>query len=303
MTFSIPALGPGDSIHVVAPAGPVHGEAVKRGMAVLSGWGVSPVAGRHLLERQGYLAGSDEERAADLTAAFGDTGTCAVAFARGGYGTTRLLPLLDLPGLAARRRLIVGYSDATALGMALSLDRPQPHLYGPGIAELGAQAPDHHEASLEAGLLGRHPGGVQTIQGLQTVRPGHARAVVMGGCLSLMAALAGTPFMPSLRGRILFLEDVGEEPYRLDRMLTQLSAAGVVKGLSALILGRFTGCVPRPEADSPSAEEVLHSWARGLDVPAVAGLPAGHGPGRVTIPLGVEADLDAETGTVAFHHQ
>ena len=138
---------------------------------------------------------------------------------------------------------------------------------------------------------------------LQTIRAGSVRAVVMGGCLSLVAALAGTPFMPSLRGRILFLEDVGEEPYRLDRMLTQLSAAGVIEGLSGLILGRFTGCVPRPGADSPQAGEVLGAWARNLDVPAVCGLPAGHGPGRVTIPLGVEAHLDAEAGSVAFQHQ
>lgn len=303
MTFSMPALGPGDIVHVVAPAGPVPGEAVKHGMSILAGWGLSPVAGRHLLAQEGYLAGSDEERAADLAAAFAGDGTSAVAFARGGFGTTRLLPLLDLPALAARRRLLLGYSDATALGLALSRDHPQPHLYGPGIAELGAPAPDHHAASLQAGLLGQHPGGVQTIQGLQTIRPGHVRAVVMGGCLSLVAALAGTPFMPSLRGRILFLEDVGEEPYRLDRMLTQLSAAGVVEGICALILGRFTGCGPRPGADSLEAPEVLESWARDLDVPAVAGLAAGHGPGRMTIPLGVEADLDAETGTVAFQHR
>ena len=151
MTFSIPAVGPGDAIHVVAPAGPVNGEATKHGMALLAGWGVQPVAGRHLMERQGYLAGSDEERADDLTAAFDSS---AVAYARGGYGTTRLLPHLDLPALAARGRLLVGYSDATALGLALSLERPQPHLYGPGIAELGAQPPDHHAPSFEAGLLG-----------------------------------------------------------------------------------------------------------------------------------------------------
>ena len=303
MTHFIPALGSGDRVQVVAPAGAVDGEALTRGIEILSGLGVRPVSGRNVLRREGYLAGSDEERAGDLTAAFKDTAAAAVAFARGGYGTTRLLPLLDLKGLAARRRLLLGFSDATALGLALSLERPHPHLYGPGIAELGVPKPDYHPASFAAGLLGRHPGGVQTIEELKSIRPGQARAVVMGGCLSLVAALAGTPFMPSLRGRILFLEDVSEEPYRLDRMLTQLSAAGVVQGLSALLLGRFTGCVPRPGSASPTALEVLRSWALHLDVPAVSGLPAGHGPGRMTIPLGVEADLDASTGTVAFHHQ
>lgn len=301
MTLAMPALSPGDEMHVVAPAGPVPGDDLERGLAVLSGWGLRPVSGRHLLARDGYLAGSDAERAEDLTAAFAGDG--GVAFARGGYGTTRLLHLLDLPALAARRRLLLGYSDATALGLALSLERPQPHLYGPGIAELGIPQPDHHTGSLEAGLLGRHPGGVQTIQGLRSIRPGQVRAVVMGGCLSLVAALAGTPFMPSMKGRILFLEDVAEAPYRLDRMLTQMVAAGVVEGLSGLILGRFTDCVPHQESPSPTALEVLRSWARDLDVPAVSGLPAGHGPGRVTIPLGVEADLDAGAGTVLFHHQ
>lgn len=301
MTCSIPGLKPGDTLHVVAPAGPVDGEDLKRGMAVLSGWGLQPVAGRHLLAREGYLAGSDDQRAADLTKAFAEGH--GVAFARGGYGTTRLLPLLDLPFLGSLRRLLLGYSDATALGLALSVDRPQPHLHGPGIAELGVEAPDHDRDSLRAGLLGQHPGGIQTLSGLTEIRPGKVRGVVMGGCLSLVAALAGTPFMPSLKGRILFLEDVGEEPYRLDRMLTQITAAGVIEGLSAILLGRFTGCLPRPGAESPSARQVLQAWALNLGVPAVSGLPAGHGPGRVTIPLGVEADLDAEAGTVRFHHQ
>jgi muramoyltetrapeptide carboxypeptidase len=303
MSSSIQAPGPGDLIHVVAPSGPVDDAALTRGLQVLTAMGLSPVTGKHVLERQGFLAGGDEARAGDLHEAFTDPRGGPVACARGGYGATRLLPLLDLEAMARKDRLLLGYSDATALGLALSRIRPQPQLYGPGIMELGATPPDHDEASFKAGLLGTHSGGRQTVTGLTTLLPGKVSAPILGGCLSLVAALAGTPYMPSLSGCILFLEDVNEEPYRLDRMLTQLSAAGVVEGILGLVMGSFTGCTPRAGAAGTTAAEVLAAWAASLSIPTISGLPAGHGPGRLTIPLGVTADLDAHGGTIVFHHQ
>jgi muramoyltetrapeptide carboxypeptidase len=273
-------------------------------MERLSELGLKPAAGRASGRIAGYLAGSDGERAGDLSGAFLHDPVQGVLYARGGYGTTRLLPLLDLEAMAGSRRLLAGYSDATALGLALSLNRPFPFLHGPSVVELGAERPDHDEASLRAGLFGGHPDGRQRLGELETLNRGDARGIVLGGCLSVLCALLGTPFMPGLDGRILFLEDVNEEPYRLDRMLTQLFQSGRLDGVAGLLLGRFTGCEPAdPAPPSRTAREVLEEFAGRLGVPALAGLPAGHGAGRVTIPLGVEVELDGDRGMATFHHR
>jgi muramoyltetrapeptide carboxypeptidase len=303
VSTGIQPLRPGDTIHVVAPSGPVDAGSLGRGLQALTDMGLNPAPGKHVLESDGFLAGGDAQRAADLQAAFTGPQGAAVALARGGYGMTRILHLLDLDDMTSRRRLLLGYSDATALGLALSLHAPQPQLYGPGVAELGAAAPDHDQPSLQAGLFGTHPDGKQSVGGLTRLQPGQVKAPILGGCLSLVAALTGTPYMPSLAGCILFLEDVNEEPYRLDRMLTHLHAAGVMAGVMGLVLGSFTGCSPAPGAAPTTAAEVLAAWAQELKIPAVAGLPAGHGAGRLTIPLGVDADLDASGGRIVFHHQ
>jgi muramoyltetrapeptide carboxypeptidase len=290
-------------VRVVAPAGPVDGEALAAGLEVLRSWGLRPHEGSGVRAREGYLAGPDPMRAGDLRAAFlGEDERSAVWYARGGYGTTRLLRQLRLDELAAADRLLVGYSDATALGLALSRKHPYPMLYGPGVAELSAAGADPDLESLRQGVFGGHPDGRQVLSNLRPVRPGRASGVVLGGCLSLVLALVGTPWMPSLRGSLLFLEDVKEEPYRLDRMLTQLAAAGAVDGVAGILLGRFHRCDPRPGSDSPGAAAVLAEWAGGLGVPVLADLQAGHGPGKTTIPLGVPAELDAEARSVTFYH-
>jgi muramoyltetrapeptide carboxypeptidase len=303
VTRSLPSLSAGSTVRVVAPAGPVDGEALAAGLEVLRSWDLRPVADQNVLARSGYLAGDDPVRGAGLRAAFTEgEGRGAVWYARGGYGTTRLLRNLDLREMSRADRLLVGYSDATALGLALSRKQPFPMLYGPGVAELAAPASDPDLASLRLGLLGGHPRGRQVQDGLRRIRGGRAAGIVLGGCLTLVAALVGTPWLPSLRGRILFLEEVNEEPYRLDRMLTQLAASGVVDGIAGLLLGRFHRCDPRPGHESPAAASVLAEWADGLGVPVLADLQAGHGPAKITIPLGVPAELDADGGAVTFLH-
>jgi muramoyltetrapeptide carboxypeptidase len=299
----IPTLAVGDAVGVIAPAGPVDPGRLRHGMERLAGWGLRPVAGEHVFRVSGYLAGSDGERVADLTQAMTDDKLSGVFYARGGYGTTRLLARLDLDRLAASQRLLVGYSDATALGLALSVREPYPYLHGPSVADLGSRQPDVEEASLVAGLFGNHPGGRQVLAGLEPIQGGVARGIALGGCLSLVCALIGTPYEPPLAERILFLEEVNEEPYRLDRMLTHLAAGGRLDRLAGLLLGQFTDCASRdPRRPSFSAAEVLEEFARSLGVPVLAGLPAGHGPEQVTIPLGVEVGLNADAGEVVFHH-
>ncbi len=303
MSRALPALAPGDRLWVVAPAGPVDPARLESGMARLRALGLEVDLAPHARGQEGFLAGPDRERADDLEAAFADAGARGVIYARGGYGTTRLLPMLDLEAMARAGKLLVGFSDATALGLALSRREPFPFLHGPTVSDLGGRAPGHDEESLTAGLFGRHAGGRQRLSGLTPLRPGRASGIVMGGCLSLVTALVGTPYEPSLDGRILFLEDVQEEPFRLDRMLNHLRTAGRLERLAGLIFGQFHACVPR-DAGRPSwsTARVLAEFARSLPCPVVSDLPAGHGPGRLTIPLGRPADLDAGAGTVVFHH-
>jgi muramoyltetrapeptide carboxypeptidase len=304
MRAGLPTLARGDRVWVVAPAGPVPPVRLQAGLQRLADLGLAPEPAPHVGAAAGFLAGSDAVRAGDLAAAFASSDGRGVFYARGGYGTTRLLPALDLEALAASGKLLLGFSDTTALGLALSCRRPFPYLHGPTVADLGGPAADHDAASLKAGLFGLHPSGRQQVQGLSMLRPGRAEGVVLGGCLSLVAALLGTPYEAPLAGRILFLEDVNEEPYRLDRMLTQLLSGGRLEGLAGLLLGQFHRCLPRQgTTGSQTAEEVLEDLAQRLRCPVLAGLPAGHGPGRITIPLGMPAELDADAGTVIFHHR
>ena len=302
MSRALPRLRPGDAVSIVTPAGPVESDRLQRGMRVLEGWGLRPRPGRHVGRRDGYLAGSDAERAADLAAAFDDPDTRAVLYARGGYGTTRLLPDLPLEALGRSGKLLVGYSDLTALSLALSRDAPFPHLYGPSVAELGDEPPTYDAESFRAALFGESSGGRLQIDGLRTVRAGRAEGFIVGGCLSLIVALTGTPFEPPLQGRLLFLEEVDEEPYRLDRMLTHLASAGRLDGVAGLLIGQLAGCrSPSDAGAGPTAEQVVASFADRSEGPVLAGLKVGHGVGRLTVPLGVRVEVDGDAGAVTFH--
>ncbi|MFQ5766711.1 MAG: LD-carboxypeptidase [Acidobacteriota bacterium] len=290
-------------MRVVAPASPPEMDLLGRGVEALSRLGLRPSMGPNVARRDGLFAGADESRAQDLEEALTGARFRAVFYARGGYGTTRLLPLLPLEDCRETDPLLVGYSDATALGLALSRRTPLPFLYAPTVVELGASRPDHHAPSLKAALMGEWPGGVQEISGLTCLKAGQASGTVLGGCLSLLVSLLGTPYLPAFRGRILFIEEVGEEPYRIDRMLTHLREAGLFKDLAGLLVGRLTGCAPRPErSDSVLAGDVVAAATRCIQGPVLTGLPVGHGAGRMTIPLGVTVEMDATHGRVRFLH-
>lgn len=224
-----PRLGPGARVAVVAPSGPVPEERLQAGLDVLRGWDLDPVAALHVLDRHGefdYLAGTDADRAADLQAAWCDPAVDAVICARGGYGVQRMVDLLDWPAMrAAGPKVLVGFSDITALHEAFATRLGLVTLHGPMAAGVdflkNTRAQEHLKATLFA------PETVRTLASDGTALvPGRARGVTLGGCLALLAADLGTPHTrPSARGGLLCLEDVGEEPYRLDRYLTQLSRA------------------------------------------------------------------------------
>ncbi len=293
-------LAPGARVAVVAPSGPVPEERLSAGLDILRGWDLDPVVAPHVLDRHPefpYLAGTDADRAADLQASWCDPDVDAVLCARGGYGAQRMVDLLDWDAIrAAGPKVFVGFSDITALHEAFAVRAGLVTLHGPMTAGIDflkhARAQDHLRATLLA------PETVRTItSGRATALvPGRARGVLLGGCLSLLAAELGTPHArPSMRGGLLCLEDVGEETYRLDRYLTQLLRAGRLDGVAGVVLGSWAGCAPYSEVRALFADRL-----GGLGVPVAEQFGFGHGEGALTIPFGVTAELDAQEGTLTL---
>ncbi|MFI9610167.1 LD-carboxypeptidase [Streptomyces sp. NPDC052023] len=294
-----PRLAPGARVAVVALSGPVPEERLSAGLDVLRGWDLDPVVAPHVLDRHAefpYLAGTDADRAADFQAAWCDPSVAAVLCARGGYGVQRMADLLDWDALrAAGPKVLVGFSDVTALHEAFATRLGLVTLHGPMAAGVdfikNARAQDHLKATLFA------PETVRTIaSGGAALVPGRARGVTLGGCVSLLAAELGTAHARAgARGGLLMIEDVGEEPYRLDRILTQLLRAGWLDGVAGVGLGSWLDCGPYE-----MVRRVLVDRLGGLGVPVAEEFGFGHCEGALTIPFGVAAELDAEAGTLTL---
>ncbi|AXG81196.1 S66 peptidase family protein [Streptomyces paludis] len=289
-------LRPGARVAVVAPSGPVPGERLDAGLDILRGWDLDPVAGPHVRDRHPrfpYLAGTDENRARDLQDAWCDPSVSAVLCARGGYGAQRMVELLDWDAMrAAGPKVFVGFSDITALHEAFAVRLGLVTLHGPMTAALAFLKDAGVQESLRATLL--DPGSVRTLapDTARTLVPGRARGVTLGGCVSLLAAELGTPHArPSAAGGLLLIEDIGEEPYRLDRILTQLLRAGWLDGVAGIGLGSWKECGPYDDVRA-----VLLDRLGPLGVPVVEELGFGHADTAPTVPLGVAAVLDAPAG-------
>ncbi|MGW1891365.1 S66 peptidase family protein [Streptomyces sp. NPDC002004] len=291
-------LGPGDRVAVVAPSGPVPEERLQAGLDLLRGWDLDPVVAPHVLDREpafDYLAGTDADRAADLQQAWCDPAVAGVFCARGGYGAQRMADLLDWDALrAAGPKVFVGFSDITALHEAFAARLGLVTLHGPMAAGIdfvkNAAAQEHLRATLFA------PETVRTIRAGRPLVPGRAAGVTLGGCLSLLAAETGTPYArSSARGGLVFLEDVGEETYRLDRCLTQLLRAGWFDSVAGVVLGSWEGCSPYEEL-----RRLFLDRLGGLGVPVVEEFGFGHCEGALTVPFGVRAELDAGAGTLTL---
>ena len=277
---------------MVAPSSPFDVEAFELGVAKLrERYDVRYGGG--LLSRKGYLAGDDPRRLAELEAALADADVGANVAARGGYGATRLLEHLDAARIGRARKLLVGFSDVTALHCAW-LRAGLRAVHGPMVAALG-RAPGE--------LLGRWIAAVEGVappplSDLTPLAGGAAEGPLVGGNLAVLAALVGTPYAPPLDGAVLFLEDVGERPYRVDRMLTTLRHAGWLARVRGVVLGAFTDSAPGP--DGTDVDAVLADRLGDLGVPVGAGLPAGHVDDHLELPLGAPVRLDADAGTLTF---
>ncbi len=296
-----PPLRRSGTIAVAAPASaPLDDARFHDGLAALRDRGLRVETPRALAPH-GFLAGTDAERLGELNALLRRDDLDAVFCARGGYGTLRLLPGLDYGAARAHPKLVVGYSDITALHLALWAKAGLPGLSGPMVA------PDWPamDAASEAQFWHFAEGGVGEIVGpggerLEGVRSGEAEGVLLGGNLTLVTALLGTPYLPDLAGAILFVEEVGEPPYRIDRLFAQLRLAGVLGRLGGLVLGAFTGAEPPPARPSLSLDEVLSHYTSGLPCPVARGLVYGHIRPKSTLPVGVRArlDVDGEAATL-----
>ncbi|MEU3183482.1 LD-carboxypeptidase [Streptomyces sp. NPDC006923] len=293
-------LRPGARVAVVAPSGPLPEERLETGLDILRGWDLDPVVAPHVLDRHPgfrYLAGTDQDRARDFQEAWCDPSVSAVLCARGGYGVQRMVDLLDWTAMrAAGPKVFVGYSDITALHEAFAVRMGLATLHGPMTAAVTFLKDARTQESLRATLF--EPESVRVL-GLDTARPlvpGRARGVTLGGCVSLLAADLGTPYArPSAEGGLLLIEDVGEEPYRLDRILTQLLRSGWLNGVAGIGLGSWAECGPYEDVRT-----LLLDRLGGLGVPVVEELGFGHGETTLTMPLGVPAVLDGESATLTL---
>jgi muramoyltetrapeptide carboxypeptidase len=293
-----PPLRPGDRIGVVAPAGPVRRHAVAAGSAVLRGRGFEVVTGAHLFDRRAYLAGTDRDRAADLNRMLADASIRAVWFARGGYGSHRIVEQIDFDPLRRHPKTLIGYSDITVLQAAAWRRLGLASLQGPMVAQLGERR-GYDARSLWRALSG--DALEYTLPARTILRKGRAaRGPIVGGCLSPLVGLLGTPFMPPTAGSILFWEEVNEEPFRIDRMLAQLRLAGVLRNLAGMIVGRLVGCRARRPGQQVPLAAILETHLQGTRYPVVVDFPAGHCPGKRTLPLGREAVLDTAARRLGF---
>lgn len=305
MSWNAARLNP---IGCAAPgSAPLDPDAFDRGLAALAARGLDIRRARMRPPEFGYLAGPDAERAIEVNAFLRDATVRVVFCVRGGYGSLRILDRIDYEAARTLETVFVGYSDVTAIQLALLARAGSRSISGPMVAvEWGDAAgiDSETERLFRDVLQGTPPFDLGLPEGtrLSVLRPGSATGGLVGGNLSILSKLVGTPFMPDLAGAILFLEEVGEPPYRVDGCLAQLRHAGILEELGGVVLGCFTEADPRPGRPSRSLEEVFADYFDPLACPVVGGLEYGHVPRKASVPIGVRARLetsgDAATLTI-----
>jgi muramoyltetrapeptide carboxypeptidase len=301
-----PRLARGSRVALVAPAGPLlERDDLTRAEALCRALGYEPVLGRNTAERYGYFAGSDDQRLADLNDALRDPDSAAIWCLRGGFGTTRILDRVDFDALARRPKPIIGYSDITAILNAATKRAGVVTFHAPmARAAMPPFSRRHFERVIgsgeAAGRLERLPEPADVLlpreNRIAALRGGVAEGPLMGGNLTLLQCLLGTPHFPELDGAILFLEDVGEDLYRVDRALAHLRMAGAFERLAGIAVGRFTDLKRAMTDGALGFDEVLATYFLPLGIPVAYGFPIGHIDDQWTLPLGVRARLDADAG-------
>jgi len=298
-----PRLRTGDKVGVVAPGSYLTEDELSNAEKNIRSLGLIPFYTENILAKEGYLAGTDGQRASDINRMFADKSIKAVWAARGGYGSARILDMIDYNIIRRNPKILIGYSDITALLYAVFAKTGLISFHGPvGISTFDEfsvhslkQILFDAESNITLSPSSKFPAPL-------TIRSGKASGKLVGGNLSLAVSLIGTPFDVSSKGKIIFLEEINEEPYRVDRMLTQMIQADKFKDAAGIALGRFVKCSPKeedPEFESSfTLEEVLYDRLFKLGIPVVYGLSFGHIDNKYTLPFGAEAELDTKNGII-----
>ena len=299
-----PRVRPGDSVGLVSPAtAAFETEPTKIWIDALESLGLEVILGDNYYAQHGYFAGEDEARASDINAFFAEP-SVKMIFARGGWGSPRLLPLLDYDMIRANPKVLLGYSDATALITAIHVKTGLVTFHGP--SPLNVFSAEHFRRVVMNGesYLLENPTFltentlVQTENRIQTITGGKASGRILGGNLSLLTAVMGSGYLPEWEGSILFIEDIDEAVYRVDRMMTELALAGVLDQIEGFVFGRCTECGPGGGFGSLTMEQMIAEHIRPRGIPAFSGTMIGHIDEQFTIPLGVDVEIDADAGTI-----
>ena len=304
-------LSAGDTVALVAPASatfqPVDLDIARESLEAL---GLKVKVGRHILARHGYLAGTDKDRAADINGFFSDREVRAVLPIRGGWGSARVLPYLDFDTIRRNPKIILGYSDITALLLSIQAKTGLVTFHGPnGMGRWDAWSVDYLRRVLfnaetvtfeNPRTMSERNSLVPIEHRVRTIRPGTARGRLLGGNLTVLTAILGSPYLPSWDGAILFLEDVGEDFYRVDRMFTQLKLAGVLQKIRGFVFGTCAECSPGEGFGSLTLDEIFIDHIQPLEVPAWSGAMIGHQMQQWTVPVGGDVEIDATKGTIAL---
>ncbi|WP_413176144.1 S66 peptidase family protein [Anabaena azotica] len=297
-TIQPPRLKIGDTIGLISPAGIIETKDIENAKQTFTNLGLKIKTGAHILDQNGYLAGTDINRAKDIHTMFVDKSVKAIIAMRGGWGCNRILPLLNYPLIRSHPKIILGYSDITSLLLAINARSRLITFHGAVATSTWNQFTVDYFQRLLFNAEQLTMGNTATNEGKrELITPGKAQGRLIGGNLSVVATMVGSPYLPSWHHSILFLEDIGEDIYRLDRMLTQLKNAGILNQISGFIFGQCTNCQPSDEK-SFTLIQVLQQHIKPLNIPAWYGSMIGHIKDKFTIPVGLEVEIDADHGTI-----
>ncbi len=299
-------LKKGDLIGIVTPASPVaDASRIDKGVHYLERLGYHVTIGANVGKTNGYLAGTDEERLADLHTMIADRRVKAIIAVRGGYGTPRLLSKLNYRLISQHPKILVGFSDITALQLAIWCKCRLITFHGPmaGVEMANTIDPFTEELFWRTVTSTKKIGSIPFPVDFQpsSLHAGKATGRLLGGNLSLLVSLLGTQYFPNPKDAVIFMEEIGEEPYRIDRMMTQLRNAGILSKCGAILTGQFTDCLPNDQAKpSLTVEELLNETALQIAKPFLSNLPFGHILQKLTLPVGLNVQVDADARTVTF---
>lgn len=304
------ALAPGDTIGIVSPSGAIfESEPYEIAVESMEAMGLKVKLGEFVKSRHGHLAGTDEERAGELNAMFMDPEVDGIICLRGGSGAARLLDKLDYKAIAQNPKAFIGYSDITALHLSIYSKTGLVTFHGPiAVSSWNPFAVRHFKELLfdKQAMIYRNPeetGGqlTQTKDRIRTITQGYAEGELLGGNLSVLTGIMGSPYFPTdWKGKILYLEDVGEPIYAMDRMMSQLHLGGVLQQIKGFVFGKCTNCTPGSGYGSLTLEEVLDHYIKPLGIPAYSGAMIGHIDKNATIPNGIRATVNADEGTISL---